>query len=123
MKKAIPFDFVLEKLSVQEPRVKPMFGCHAIYVGDKIVLILRKKAGAVHDNGVWVATTVAHHASLKKVIPCLRPLRLFGKRGNWQNIPEEAPDFEESVMTVCELILRNDSRVGKVPKRKKPAVE
>ena len=118
-KKAIPFEFVLEALSSREPIVKPMFGCHAIYVAGKIVLILRQKNNATHDNGVWIATSHDHHQSLKKLLPSLRSIKVFGENGGWQNVPEEAIDFEESVFKVCELILKNDARIGKVTKTKK----
>lgn len=97
-----------------------MFGCHAIYVGDKIVLILRKKDNDIHDSGVWVATTAEHHKSLKAIFPSIRSIRLFGTRpSSWQNIPMEADDFEESVLTACEMIMKNDARIGKVPSLKK----
>jgi hypothetical protein len=116
----IPFDFVLEKLERLEPQVKPMFGCHAIYVKNKIVLILRKKETAQEDNGVWVATTPAHHASLKKIFPSLRGIGVFDtEKSGWQILPLDADDFEESVMLACDLILKNDLRIGKIPKAKK----
>jgi hypothetical protein len=35
-------------------------------------------------------------------------------------LPASAADFEESVVSVCQLILKNDVRIGKVPKKKKP---
>jgi hypothetical protein len=58
--------------------------------------------------------------SLKKVFPSLRPVRLLGERATaWQNIPMESDDFEESVLTVCDLINRQDPRIGKVPKSRK----
>ena len=96
-----------------------MFGCHAIYVREKIVLILRKKENDLHDSGVWLATTPDHHKSLKEKFPSMRPVGIFGATSSWQNIPMEADDFEESVLTACEMILKNDPRIGKVPKPKK----
>jgi hypothetical protein len=96
-----------------------MFGCHAIYVSDKIVLILRNKKTAKRDNGVWVATTAEHHESLQRTFPSLRPIAVFGEQSSWRNLPANAMDFEESVMTICELILRNDQRIGKIPNKKK----
>lgn len=116
----VAFDFVLDHLEPLSPRVRPMFGCHAIYLGEKMVLITRKRENDGHDNGVWIATAIEHHASLKEVFPSMRPIRLFGtKPSAWQNIPEEADDFEESVLTACDLILKNDPRIGKIPVRKK----
>ncbi len=119
--KKIPFDFILEILSAAEPYTKPMFGCTAVYVGERIVLILRKKEDFTSDNGVWLATTGEHHASLAKIFPKMRSLALFGPGPTgWQILPEDADDFEESVVLACELILKNDQRIGKVPKRKSP---
>lgn len=35
MKSKIPFEFILEELVRIHPRVKPMFGCYAIYSGER----------------------------------------------------------------------------------------
>jgi hypothetical protein len=96
-----------------------MFGCHAIYVSDKMVLILRNKKTGKRDNGVWVATTPEHHESLQAIFPSLRPIAVFGEQSSWRNLPANASDFEESVMSICELIRRHDPRIGKIPKEKK----
>ena len=115
----IPFDFVLEKLGTRSPSVKPMFGCHAVYVRHKIVVILRKKGTNDPDNGGWIATTAEHHNSLKREFPSMRSIALFGKKESaWQVLPEDADDFEESVFNACELILKGDQRIGKVPAKK-----
>ncbi|HEY5747500.1 MAG TPA: hypothetical protein VIU12_15580 [Chryseolinea sp.] len=120
--KTLPFDFVLDELFPAEPVTRPMFGGHAIYVKDKIVMMLRKKDTLVHDNGVWLATTFDHHESLRKELPSMRTIRLFGvKESGWQNLPEDAPDFEEEVIHACRLILKGDVRLGKVPASKKKA--
>jgi hypothetical protein len=119
-KKPIPFQFVIDELEKVTPIVNPMFGCHAIYVGEKIVLIVRKKASDDPDNGVWVAIPPEHRESLVKLFPSMRSIKLFGeKTTTWQIIPEEASDFEESVLHVCQLILKNDVRIGKIPKPKR----
>lgn len=118
-KKPIPFDFVLEILENLNPRVKPMFGCHAIYIGRKITLILRDRADHRDDNGIWLATTPEHHESLKKIFPNLRSIKLFGKGPTgWQVLPVDSNDFEESVTTACELVIKGDPRIGKIPKEK-----
>lgn len=118
---SIAFSFVLEELYSIQPRVRPMFGCHAIYHGEKIVLITRDRKDHTADNGVWVATETDHHSSLRKLIPSLRSIEVLGgdKQTNWQNIPSEADDFEESVLLVCSMILKNDPRVGRIPKPRK----
>lgn len=120
MKSKIPFEFVLEELDRIQPRVKPMFGCYAIYVGEKLVLILRNRKDHPDDNGVWMAALHEHHASLKKEFPCMRSVRLLGSTESvWQNIPVDEDDFEELVLKACRLILKSDVRIGKIPKPKK----
>ena len=47
-------------------------------VGEKIVLMLRNKATEMQDNGVWIATTEEHHASLRREFPQMRSIQLFG---------------------------------------------
>src|SRR5579864_5857595 len=65
-RKPIPHAFVLDAISTLSPYTRPMFGCLAIYVKDKIVLILRDKPKSTADNGVWLATTQEHHQSLRR---------------------------------------------------------
>lgn len=119
-RKAIPFEFVLDALSALEPVTRPMFGCLAIYVGPKIVLILRDKGGQHPDNGVWLATTVDRHESLRGDFPHMRSIEVFGKAvTGWQVLPADSPDFEEAALRACELVIARDPRIGKVPKSKK----
>ena len=114
----IPFSFILDELVQLDPIVKPMFGCHAIYTGPKLVLIVRKK-GKDDDDGVWVSIVPDHIESMKKLFPSMRPVEVLGPKASWLNIPAEADDFESSVMKVCELVLLGDERIGKIPKGKK----
>ena len=103
-------------MAALSPETRPMFGCLAIYVGDKIVLILRDKPGDAADNGVWLATTEEHHESLRREFPNMRSIQVFGKKvTGWQVIPADAPDFEEAARRACELVAARDSRIGKVP--------
>jgi hypothetical protein len=119
-KKPVPFAFVLDELSSLNPYTKPMFGCVAIYVQEKIVLILRDRPTSIEDNGVWLATTVEHHESLKKDFPSMHSINVFGEPiTGWQVLPADAKDFEESVLKACELIRKSDPRIGKIPKPKK----
>lgn len=115
-RKHVPHEFVVDALAALRPRTRSMFGCLAVYVGEKIVLFLRDKPDAVADNGVWLATTADHHESLRREFPHMRSIRLLGKPvTHWQVLPAGAPDFEESALRACELILANDARIGKVP--------
>ena len=60
-RKAVPHEFVLDAIAALSPETRSMFGCLAVYVGDKIVFILRDKPDKTADNGVWLATTREHH--------------------------------------------------------------
>ena len=112
-----PFPFVLELLAPLDPVVRPMFGSYALYVAGKIVLVLRKRKEHASMNGVWVATTREHHASLRRIIPCLGSIPLLGKgETQWQLVAEEEEEFESSVMTLVRLVLAGDRRIGTVPK-------
>ena len=114
-KKKIPFDFVLDNLIPLSPEVKPMFGCHAVYVDEKIVFILRDREDHPEDNGVWIATSKEHHESLKKEFPSMHSIRLLGSGiTNWQVLPANSDDFENSVIRACELVLKEDTRIGRI---------
>ena len=76
----VPHAFVLDAISTLSPYTRPMFGCLAIYVKDKIVLILRDKPKNAADNGVWLATTEEHHQSLRREFPNMRSIQVLGKR-------------------------------------------
>jgi hypothetical protein len=117
--KIAPHDFVLDALVPLAPTTRQMFGCLAVYVEDRIVVILRDRTDYPADNGVWLATTAEHHASLQREFPRMRSIRLFGQKiTHWQVLPADAPDFEESTLRACELIRAQDPRIGKVPKRR-----
>lgn len=117
--KPLPHPFVLDALEAALPETRPLFGCTAVYVGEKIVFALRDKAGDA-DNGVWVATVPEHHASLRRELPSLRSITVFGSGvSSWQVLPDDAPDFEESALLACEMVLVGDPRVGRIPGEKK----
>lgn len=121
-KSAVAFPFVLELLSSADYRVKPMFGCHALYIGEKLMLIMRNREEHTEANGVWLSTDFSHHDSLRELMPSLTSVYILSdgkKETSWQMIPLSADDFEESVTLACELILKNDPRIGKIPKSKK----
>ena len=115
--KKVPFDFVLAEIDDLGPVTRPMFGCHAVYVDEKIIFILRDKGSPREDDGVWVATTREHHEALRRDLPSLRSITVLAGGGvtGWQILPADAEDFEESVLRACELVKRRDERIGKVP--------
>jgi hypothetical protein len=119
-RKVVPYEFVLDALAPLSPETRPMFGCLAVYVGEKIVLILRDKPTYQKDNGVWLATTPVHHPSLRREFPNMRSIGLLGKKvTGWQVLPSAAQDFESAAMHACELVLAGDPRIGKIPKRRR----
>jgi hypothetical protein len=122
-RKAIPYEFVLDALADLPTETRTMFGCLAIYLGDKIVLILRDRRDPPADNGVWLATTEEHHKSLAREFPSMRSIQLFGKKiTGWQVLPADAPDFGQAALHACDLILARDPRIGKVPKSRQKSI-
>jgi hypothetical protein len=116
-RKTAPHEFVLEALAPLSPRTRPMFGCVAVYIREKIILVLRDRSGEIADNGVWLATTEDHHESLRRDFPNMRSIGVLGGPvTGWQVLPADAPDFEETALRACELIAAKDPRIGKVPK-------
>ena len=119
-KRRIPFDFVLDYLHPKNPVVKSLFSAYGVYVDGKIVFALRDRKDFPEDNGVWIATTVEHHASLRKILPSMRSIKLLGKRvTGWQVLPASSDDFEASVIRACELVLKGDPRIAKIPKSRR----
>jgi hypothetical protein len=119
-RKAVPYPFVLEAIAALTPETRPFFGCLAVYVGNKIVLILREKHDETAADGVWLATTAEHHESLRREFPNMRSIGLLGRDiTNWQILPADAPDFEEAALRACEFIVAGDPRIGKVPKSRR----
>lgn len=107
----MPHDFILDYLYPLEVTTKKMFGNHAIYVNNKIVLAIRDNVKKPIDNGLWVGTTLEHHESLKIDFPSLVPLQLYNIK-KWLLLPVDAEDFETAAIAICELIKNNDPRIG-----------
>lgn len=120
--KKIPFPFVLDMLFPLDPHTRPMFGAHAIYVREKIVMVVRDRETHTEANGIWIATSKEHHESLKKELPCMQSIYLLsdGKaETSWQMIPADDDNFETLATHICDLILKNDPRIGRIPKARK----
>ncbi|MBZ5602084.1 MAG: hypothetical protein LAO79_07250 [Acidobacteriia bacterium] len=122
VRKHAPHQFVLDAIEHLSPATRPMFGCLAVYLQEKIVFILRDRPRAPQDNGLWIATTIEHHASLRRDFPNLRSIGVLGKDvTGWQILPADAPDFEEAALRACAMVEARDPRIGKIPKaRRKP---
>jgi hypothetical protein len=122
-RQAIPHEFVLDAIAPLSPWTRPMFGCLAVYVEEKIVLALRDETNHVADNGVWLATTEDHHESLRREFPNMRSISVLGERvTGWQVLPSDAPDFEEAALRASELVLARDPRIGKISGVRKTSV-
>ncbi len=120
-KRDLPFPFVLDELAPLDPVTRPMFGALGVYVGERIVMILRDKGPADPDSGVWLAYEPAHEASVIAVLPRLLPIDVFRhKVAGWKKLASRSPNFEDDVTTVCALVLEGDERIGKVPGTKRP---
>lgn len=120
--KRIPHEFVLDYLSPLDITVKPMFGCHGIYVDNKIVFILRSRADHTESNGVWLATDGEYHESLHRDFPSMCSIAVLSDGQSitkWQMLPESSDDFEPSVIKACKFVKAGDVRIGRIPKPRK----
>ena len=125
-RKLPPFPFLLDALAPLHPEVRHMFGGHAVYIGDKIVAMLRDSAKEPQDNGVWLVfseTADLADRKLRRELPSLRTITILGGAiKHWLLIPSDGPDFESDAMRACDLLLAHDARLGRIPKsRQKPA--
>ena len=122
-RKSAPYPFIVEALAPLEPEVRPMFSGFAVYVGEKIVLMLRDSPKQPEDNGVWLVfseTANLADPGICKDFPSLRLINLLGgKIGHWRLIPADSPTFESEALHACELLLKHDVRFGRVPQSRR----
>jgi hypothetical protein len=118
-KKNPPHEFVIDALAPLHPEVRRMFSGFSVYVGDRIVLMLREHAKSPRDNGVWLVLsegTDPKDRKLKREFPSLREIELLGGTiGHWLLIPSDGPNFESEALHACDLLLRHDPRIGRIP--------
>ena len=110
------YKFIIESLQSLEPSIKIMFGNHAIYIRDKIYLASRENTSDTKDNGIWIGTSYEHHKSLKSEFPSLTHLQAINVK-KWLLLPATATDFESVALAICDLIKKDDPRVGVPLKR------
>jgi hypothetical protein len=98
-----------------------MFSGFAVYVGDLLVMMLREHTKSVRDNGVWlVLSEGTNPAELRQEFRSLRRIELLrSKIGHWLVIPSDGPDFETEALHACDLLLRRDARLGRVPESRR----
>ncbi len=119
-RKRVPHEFVLDAIAEVRPTTRAMFGAFAVYVGEKIVFLLRDRPDDPQANGVWLATLTEFQESLHAEFPNTGTVRIMGKDiSGWRLLAVDADDFEASALHACELVVRNDPRIGKVPKKKR----
>ena len=118
-KKNPPHIFVVDALAPLHPEVRRMFSGFSVYIGNRIVLMLRENVKSPRDNGVWLVLsdgTDPEDPKLKREFPSLRRIELLGNKiGHWLVIPSDGPNFESEALHACDLLLRHDPRIGRVP--------
>jgi hypothetical protein len=100
-----------------------MFSGFAIYSGNLLILMLRDHAASVLDNGLWLVlseATLPNNPTLRRDFPSLRRIELLGdKIHHWLLIPSDSPTFESESLHACDLLLRHDPRLGRIPKSRR----
>lgn len=118
-RRSAPYPFIIEALAPLEPEVRPMFSGFAVYVGEKIMLMLRDSAKQPEDNGIWLVfseTADLADPGIHKDFPSLRLIKLLGgKIAHWPLIPADSATFESEALHACELLLKHDVRFGRIP--------
>jgi hypothetical protein len=113
----------VEALAPLEPEVRRMFSGYAVYLGDRIVCMLRDHVKSPKDNGVWLVLSESVNPAdpaLQREFPSLRRVELLGgKISHWLVIPSDSPTFEEEALHACDRLLHHDPRFGRVPKSRR----
>jgi hypothetical protein len=122
-KQKLPHSFVLEALAPLNPEVRRMFSGFAVYVGDRLVCMLREQTKSPRDNGVWLVLsedTSPVDPGLRRDFPSLRSIDLLrNKIRHWLLIPTDGPDFEMEALHACDLLLHHDPRLGRIPESRR----
>jgi hypothetical protein len=118
-----PYPFVVDALMPLNPEVRRMFSGFAVYLGDHIVCMLRDSPKSPRDNGVWLVLSETANPTdpkLRREFPSLRSIELLGGAiGHWLLIPSDGPGFETEALHACDLLLRHDPRIGRIPKSRR----
>jgi hypothetical protein len=122
-KPSVPHAFVLEALAPLHPEVQRMFSGFAVYGGDLLLMMLRQHVKSPQDNGVWLVLSEGidpADASLRRDFPPLRRIELLhGKINHWLLIPSDDGEFEQLALRACDLFVRRDPRLGRVPQSRR----
>lgn len=105
------------------PEVRRMFSGFAVYLGNRLVLMLLDSPKHPRDNGVWLVLsegTDPKDPALRHEFPSLRCIELLGGAiGHWLVIPSDSSGFETEALYACDLLLRHDPRLGRIPKSRR----
>src|SRR5580698_3705257 len=88
---------------------KSMFGCLAVYLFERQMLLLVEptKSGRWNWHGVLICTDYEQHASLQAEFPALLPHEVLRK---WLFIGSTHEDFEPTMEAVAARVVSNDPR-------------
>ena len=92
-----------------------MFGCLAIYLHGRIVLLLSE--GEEPWNGLLIPTEHEHHKSIVNEFNYIVQHPVLKK---WLYLPGNIEDFESVASEIVHAIEMNDPRFGVEPKERKP---
>lgn len=123
LKQKPPHGFVLDALSSLNPEVRRMFSGFAVYLGDRIVLMLRDHTKSTRDNGVWLVLSESvdpDDPGLRREFPSIRSIEMLGNKiRHWLLIPSDSPGFEMEALHACDLLLQKDPRLGRIPQSRR----
>lgn len=110
----IPYDFILQSLYPVRLKVVKMLGGYGLYRQKRLLFFLRERNTELEFNGVFVATLPQFYAELQQEIHHSKmEFDLDGSHDSWIFISEDLDDFKEKVNKACELVKKNDMRIGK----------
>jgi hypothetical protein len=122
-RQAPPHAFVVEALAPLNPEVRRLFSGFAVYLGDRIVCMLRDHQKSPQDNGVWLVLsdgTNPADSELRSEFPSIRTIDLLGNKiRHWLLIPSDSVTFETEVLHACDLLLKHDPRLGRIPESRR----
>jgi len=107
-----PVQWLLESVEAEPSFVqKPMFGCQAVYLFGRLVLVLAADKEEPW-NGLLVCTSREFHSSLIGEYSGLQPHPVLGK---WLYLAQAHDCFEETAQQLVQQIVKNDPRIGVEP--------
>jgi len=122
IKKQHPLLWIVESL-MEEPSYleKPMFGCLAIYLYGRLMLVLA--SGEEPWNGLLIPTEHQFHDAIVKEFNDVVQHPVLKK---WLYLPEATEDFETVASDIVDAVRMNDQRFGvelqeRISKRKRKA--